>query len=367
MGGARGGAPMRAVVATPEPRLTADGDSVANASEIDAMRRAVDLARSPGVPLGPNPRVGCVLLDVDGTVIGTGFHRGAGTPHAEVAALASAGELAIGATAVVSLEPCNHTGRTGPCTRALIDAGIARVVFAQADPNPVAAGGAEELRRAGIDVAGGLLAAEAEELNRIWSIAIGRGRPFVTWKTAATLDGRVAAADGSSRWITSAEARSEVHVLRDEVDAVLVGTGTVLADDPALTSRSADGSLRSRQPIRAVMGLREIPAAAAVLNTAAPTMHLRTRDPQAALASLFTADVQHVLLEGGPTLAAQFVRAGLVDRVIWYVAPALLGQGASALPDIGIGNIDAALRLRVLEVNRVGPDIRIDADFQWED
>src|SRR3954470_22055278 len=176
-----------------------------------AMRRALELAASPGVPLGPNPRVGCVLLAPDGTEVAEGFHRGAGTPHAEAAALAEAGDAARNATAVVTLEPCNHTGRTGPCATAMVEAGVARVVFAQPDPNPIAAGGESTLRVAGVEVAFGLMEREARALNRAWTFGMEHHRPFVTWKFAATLDGRSAAADGSSRWVTSHAARVDAH------------------------------------------------------------------------------------------------------------------------------------------------------------
>src|SRR3954469_19780147 len=179
----------------------------ASDAERAAMRRALALAASSGVPLGPNPRVGCVLLAPDGSTVAEGYHGGAGTPHAEVEALARAGGAARGATAVVTLEPCNHTGRTGPCTQALVAAGIRRVVVAQRDSNPVATGGTEALRAAGVDVESGLLADEARALNRVWSFAVEHGRPFVTWKFAATLDGRSAAADGSSRWASSPASR----------------------------------------------------------------------------------------------------------------------------------------------------------------
>ena len=182
-----------------------------------AMGRALALAASPGVPLGPNPRVGCVILDEHGDEVAEGFHRGAGTPHAEVDALPEAGEAARGATAVVTLEPCNHTGRTGPCAGALVEAGVRRVVFAQADTNPVAAGGAQTLRDAGVEVEGGLLADRARALNRAWTFAVEHGRPFVTWKFATTLDGRSAAADGTSRWVSSRAARLDTHRLRGAV------------------------------------------------------------------------------------------------------------------------------------------------------
>jgi diaminohydroxyphosphoribosylaminopyrimidine deaminase/5-amino-6-(5-phosphoribosylamino)uracil reductase len=332
----------------------------ASPAETDAMRRALALAADPVAPHGPNPRVGCVLLGADGSVVGEGFHHGAGTPHAEVAALAAAGSAASGATAVVTLEPCSHTGRTGPCTEALLAAGVARVVFAQADPNPLAAGGADVLRAAGVDVVAGVLAHEALALNETWSFAVTHGRPFVTWKAAATLDGRVGAADGTSRWITGPEARADVHALRATVGAVVVGTGTVLADDPHLTVRR-DGEVSGPQPLRVVVGERAVPAGSRILDAAAETLHLRTHDPAEVLAALAAREVRHVLLEGGPALAGAFVAAGLVDAVRWYVAPALLGAGPAALEGAGMSTISEALRLTVTDVTRVGADVRIDA------
>lgn len=325
-------------------------------AERAAMRRALELAATPGVPLGPNPRVGCVLLAPDGTTLAEGFHRGAGTPHAEVDALVRAGPRARGATAVVTLEPCNHTGRTGPCARALVEAGVVRVVFAQADTNPVATGGAETLRAAGIEVEGGLLVDEARAVNREWTFAVEHGRPFVTWKFASTLDGRSAAADGTSRWVSSAAARRDTHRLRARCDAILVGTGTVLVDDPQLTVRDEDDRPmpREHQLLRAVMGLREVPSGARVLDDTAETVVLPTRDPHEALAALFARDRQHVLLEGGPTLAAAFLTAGLVDEVVTYVAPTLLGAGRNAVADLGITTISDARHLDVTDVTVVG-------------
>jgi diaminohydroxyphosphoribosylaminopyrimidine deaminase/5-amino-6-(5-phosphoribosylamino)uracil reductase len=320
------------------------------------MRRALELAATPGVPLGPNPRVGCVLLSADGTVVAEGYHRGAGSPHAEVDALTRAGDRARGATAVVTLEPCNHTGRTGPCAQALVEAGVARVVYAQADTNPVATGGAETLRSAGVDVEGGLFAEETRTLNREWTFAVEHGRPFVTWKFATTLDGRSAAADGTSRWVSSRAARLDTHRLRGLCDAILVGTGTVLVDDPQLTVRDEDDRPlpREHQLLRAVMGLREIPPTARVLDDAAETLVLPTRDPREALAALFDRDRQHVFLEGGPSLAAAFLTAGLVDEVVTYVAPMLLGAGSSAVADLGISTIGTALHLDVTDVTVLG-------------
>ncbi|HEX6232938.1 MAG TPA: bifunctional diaminohydroxyphosphoribosylaminopyrimidine deaminase/5-amino-6-(5-phosphoribosylamino)uracil reductase RibD [Jiangellaceae bacterium] len=336
---------------------------MASPTEIAAMRRALELAQTPDVPIGPNPRVGCVVLDSGGAIIAEGYHRGAGHPHAEVEALTASGKRARGATAVVTLEPCNHLGRTGPCSQALLAAGITRVVYAQADANPVARGGAETLRIAGVDVEGGVLADEARDVNPVWTFAVETGRPYVTWKYAATLDGRSAAADGTSRWITSPQARADVHRLRAECDAILVGTATVLADNPQLTVRDdADRPLDARrQPLRAVMGLREIPANAAVLDAAAETVLLTTRHPAEALKLLFERDRQHVLLEGGPTLAGAFWQAGLVDRVVAYVAPALLGAGPAALSGAGIGTITDAIRLEIIDIARVGPDVRLTA------
>ncbi len=326
-----------------------------------AMRRALDLARTPGVPLGPNPRVGCVLLAPDGTEIAEGFHRGAGTPHAEAAALAEAGESARGATAVVTLEPCNHTGRTGPCAQALVDAGVARVVYAQPDPNPRAAGGAATLRAAGIAVEMGLHEHDARQLNRAWTFAMEHSRPFVTWKFATTLDGRSAAVDGSSRWISNATSRRDTHRLRGECDAILVGTGTVLRDDPELTVRDeVDQPLpRERQPLRVVMGDRDVPTGARVLNDAAETVHLRTRDVAEVLGALHARGCQHLFLEGGPTVAAAFLGAGCVDEVVGYVAPKLLGAGRSAVADLGIGSIAGALDLVVTDVTVLDGDVRI--------
>ncbi|CAN5312185.1 bifunctional diaminohydroxyphosphoribosylaminopyrimidine deaminase/5-amino-6-(5-phosphoribosylamino)uracil reductase RibD [soil metagenome] len=325
-------------------------------AEQAAMIRALELAQTPGVPIGPNPRVGCVMLSPDGTAVAEGRHGGAGSPHAEIDALRSAGERARGATAVVTLEPCNHTGRTGPCSQALLAAGVARVVFAQSDVSPVAAGGAAALRSGGVDVEGGLMVEAARAVNRVWAFAVEHERPLVTWKFATTLDGRSAAADGSSRWISSQPARRDAHRLRSLCDTILVGTSTVLIDDPQLTVRDDDDVPlpRERQPLRAVMGQRALPAERRVLDEAADTAVLKTRDPHQALAELFNRDRQHILLEGGPTLAAGFLKAGRVDEVVTYVAPMLLGAGRSAVGDLGIETIADALQLHVSDVTVLG-------------
>jgi diaminohydroxyphosphoribosylaminopyrimidine deaminase/5-amino-6-(5-phosphoribosylamino)uracil reductase len=337
-------------------------DTLEREQDAALMRRALELAARG--PLGdPNPRVGALIVDPDGLVVGEGFHEGAGTPHAEVVALRQAGPAARGGTAVVTLEPCAHTGRTGPCAEALIEAGVARVVFAQSDPTPAAHGGRALLEAAGVRTTAGVLADESALLNDAWTFSFVHGRPKVTWKYAATLDGRSAAADGSSRWITGPLARADVHQLRAQCDAILVGTGTVMADDPALTVRGPDGSPAGRQPLRVVMGLRSVPEAARVRDDAAPTLLLVIHDPSQALKVLAQQEIHHVWLEGGPTLAAAFLEAGLVDEVIAYLAPALLGAGPPAVGDLGIRTIDQALRLMPNEVTTIGPDIRIRASI----
>ncbi|GIF49524.1 diaminohydroxyphosphoribosylaminopyrimidine deaminase/5-amino-6-(5-phosphoribosylamino)uracil reductase [Asanoa ferruginea] len=339
----------------------------------EAMRRAIALgARGLGTT-SPNPIVGCVLLDAAGEVVGEGFHAYAGGPHAEIVALAQAGNRARGGTAVVTLEPCNHTGRTGPCTRALINAGVAKVVVGVADPDPVARGGAETLRAAGVEVRMGVREDEAEAGNIAWLTSVRRGWPYVVWKYAATLDGRSAAADGTSMWITSEAARTDVHGLRCASDAVLVGVGTVLADDPRLTARNLrDGSLAIRQPLRVVVDSHgRTPAGAKIRDNAAATWVATAAevgtgpdgkvDLQALLAALHVRGVRSVLLEGGPRLAGAFLAAGLVDKVIGYVAPKLLGAGPSALADAGVSTIAEVIDLELTDVTRVGPDLRFTA------
>lgn len=334
---------------------------MATEAEISAMRRALDAARERGIAL-PNPTVGCVLLDADGRelAVGATVRRGA---HAEVEALAAAeaaGHDVRGATAVVTLEPCAHTGATGPCVEALLEAGIARVVIAELDPHEVAAGGAERLRGAGVDIETGVLADEAATLNGPWRFAVTQGRPFVTWKYAATLDGLSAAPDGSSQWITSEDARRDVQQFRAECDAIMAGTGAVLADDPRLTVRGSDDLPLpyDRQPLRVVVGESRIPNYYRVFDRVAPTLLIQSRDPEVVLAKLVEHDVRHIWLEGGPRLAGGFWNAGVVDRVIGYIAPAMLGSGRAALE--GEATTLADLRpLTLTDLTRIGPDIRI--------
>lgn len=330
------------------------------AAEEQAMRRALALAEA-GPVTGVNPRVGCVLLRPDGSVAAEGWHRGPGTPHAEVDALSRLAGPATGLTAVVTLEPCDHTGRTGPCSEALLAAGVARVVHAVDDPGDASAGGADRLRRAGVDVEGGLLRDEAEEFLRRWLTAVRRGRPFVTVKWASSLDGRAAAADGSSRWITGTAARQHVHEQRAAHDAILVGTGTVLDDDPALTVRGDAGELQPVQPLPVVVGERPVPPGALLRQHPRGLVETGSRDLAAVLDDLWRRDVRSVLVEGGPTVASAVLRAGLADDVLVYLAPTLIGGPRTALDDLGVGSIDEQRRLRVTGVASLGEDLVVTA------
>lgn len=321
------------------------------------MRAALDLA-AHGPLVDPNPRVGCLLVR-DGDVVGRGWHAGAGTPHAEVAAITDAGEDARGATAYVTLEPCAHTGRTGPCADALIDAGVARVVYAQSDPNPVARGGADLLRSRGIEVHGGVLAGDAAALNEHWTYAVTHEKPWVTWKFAMTVDGRSAAADGTSQWISNELSRAEVHALRRRVGAIVVGTGTALADDPQLTARSADGAVTGHQPLRVVVGDRELPTGARLLDDAAETVQLRTHDLASVTNELHSRGIRTVLLEGGAALGAAFCEAGLVDEIVVYLAPLLLGAGRSAVGPLGVETLADAATWTLYDVTRLADDVRL--------
>jgi len=332
-----------------------------------AMRRALELAAN-GPAFGANPRVGAVILDSSGVAVAEGWHRGAGTAHAEVDALSQlthlldpAGHLPSGFTAVVTLEPCNHTGRTGPCSQALIAAEITRVVFAGDDPGQSSAGGAATLEAAGVEVIRGVLTAESEELNRIWLTAMRQGRPFVTLKWASSLDGRAAAEDGTSKWISGPESRIESHYRRSQVDAILVGTGTALADDPELTARKPDGTLYEHQPLRVILGERDLPDTLRVFNDDAETLVLRTQSIHGALAELFDRGIRHVWVEGGPRVASKFVKFGLVNEFIIYLAPMLIGGDRTAIKNIGVESMPDAKHLKILETKPLGQDIFIRA------
>jgi diaminohydroxyphosphoribosylaminopyrimidine deaminase/5-amino-6-(5-phosphoribosylamino)uracil reductase len=336
-------------------------------AEQAAMHRALALADTVRGRTSPNPAVGAVILDASGVLVGEGATSPPGGPHAEILALNHAGEHASGATVVVTLEPCAHTGRTGPCVDALIAAEIARVVYAVDDPSPEAAGGARVLRAAGVDVIGGVETRAAERgALRPWLHAVHLGRPFVTWKFASTLDGRVAAADHTTRWISSAPSRADAHALRAIADAVMVGSGTVLADDPALTVRNDKDVPAKHQPLRVVLDRRHrVRADAQIFDHVAETLVLDTAVPRFALKALHDRGVRHVLLEGGPTLAGAFLEARCVDEVIAYISPTLLGAGPAALADAGITTLAEAVTLDVETVTRSGPDVKIVGRPRW--
>jgi diaminohydroxyphosphoribosylaminopyrimidine deaminase / 5-amino-6-(5-phosphoribosylamino)uracil reductase len=323
-----------------------------------AMRLAIEQSYQVKGTTYPNPPVGAVILDAQGRVVGVGGTAPAGGDHAEVVALRRAGGLAAGGIAVVTLEPCNHYGKTPPCVNALIDARVATVVYAVTDPNRIAGGGAGRLLAGGVQVRSGVLADQvAGGPLREWLHKQRTGLPHLTWKYASSVDGRSAASDGSSQWISSEASRSDLHRRRAMADAIVVGTGTVLADDPALTARLADGSLAEKQPLRVVVGMREIPSEAKVLNDDSRTMVIRTHDPAEVLKAL--SDRTDVLLEGGPTLAGAFLRAGSINRILAYVAPILVGGPITAVDDVGVSSISKALRWQFDGVDRAGPDLVI--------
>ena len=359
------------------------------------MAQALRLAGRARGRTSPNPMVGSVIVRGD-QVVGRGYHRRAGADHAEIAALRDAGEAARGAELYVNLEPCNHCGRTGPCTRAIMDAGVERVVVGMGDPNPLVNGkGIRALRRRGVKVTVGVLKQECRQLNEAFLCYMGLRRPLVTLKTAITLDGRVAAAGGDARWVTGPEARRQGHRMRDQSDVIMVGVGTVLADDPSLTCRDIRGG---QDPMRVVVDSRlRTPPGAAVVQAAAasraPTLIVTTdgapanraralegagaqvlRLPaergvdgkrQVPLADMLTAlsdrEIVTVMLEGGPRLAGALWSRGLVDRLVAFVAPKVIGDPA-ALPMLDVGKVPLmaqATDLEDVKVRRVGVDMMI--------
>ena len=355
------------------------------------MRRALELAEHGRGLTSPNPMVGAVVAR-NGVIVGEGFHERAGGPHAEILALGTAGSGARGATLYVTLEPCNHVGRTPPCVPAIFAAGITRVVVAAADPNPfVAGGGAATLRERGIAVVMGVLAADAMAQNRVFFTAMRERRPHVTLKAGMTADGKIADVHGAARWITGEAARAESHRQRSEVDAIVAGITTVLRDDPALTVRL--GRPWPREPWRVVLdtdartppGARVIgdatparaliavgdkaPAArvAALQAAGATVVRFPLRDGRVAidavLAALFEREVRAVLVEGGGEVHAAFLDAGLVDRVTLFVAPLLLGGRAAPMVVAGAGReLKSAVRLAAMTARPIGDDLLIEAD-----
>jgi diaminohydroxyphosphoribosylaminopyrimidine deaminase/5-amino-6-(5-phosphoribosylamino)uracil reductase len=348
------------------------------------MAQALRLAERGLYTTDPNPRVGCVVVK-DGIVVGEGWHERTGGPHAEVVALNAAGERARGATAYVSLEPCCHHGRTPPCSQALIRAGVVRVVAAMSDPNPRVAGqGAQELTRAGIRMETGLLQAEAERLNPGFISRMQRGRPFVRVKLAVSLDGRTALADGESKWITGEAARADVQRWRARSSAILTGVGTVMADNPSLTVRDFD---IGRQPLRVIVDghlsltpeakLFALPgttlvvtaeddsdAAVPLIKAGAEVMVLRDAPGRISLPLLMedlaAREMNEILVEAGATLCGELLAAGLVDELLVYMAPHLLGSGARGMFNIpGLGSMSERIKLDIMDVRAVGMDWRL--------
>ncbi|WJW76218.1 bifunctional diaminohydroxyphosphoribosylaminopyrimidine deaminase/5-amino-6-(5-phosphoribosylamino)uracil reductase RibD [Thiohalobacter sp. IOR34] len=352
------------------------------------MARALRLARLGLYTTDPNPRVGCVIVR-DGAVVGEGWHERAGGPHAEIHALRAAGEAARGATAYVTLEPCCHHGRTPPCSEALIEAGVARVVAAMEDPNPRVAGeGLAQLRAAGIEAEAGVLAAEAEALNPGFVSRMRRGRPFVRCKLAMSLDGRTAMASGESQWITGDAARADVHRLRARSSAILTGIGTVLADDPSLNARLEEG-VGVKQPLRVVLDAHlAMPPTARMLSLPGETLVLtRAREPafrealeaagaevmrlpgsadaldlNAVMDCLAEREVNELLVETGAVLAGTLLRAGLIDELVVYLAPHIMGDAARGLFHLpGLEAMQDRIGLEIRDVRAVGRDWRITA------
>ena len=320
------------------------------------MQRAIALSENGLGRTAPNPIVGAVIVAADGSVVAEGFHDRQKSPdHAEVVALKIAGEKARGATMYVTLEPCNHTGTTGPCAQAIIDAGITTLVYAVADPNPVASGGASVLKAAGIEVVAGVGQEEAAYANRAWLTKIIKGRPFITWKVAATLDGKVAAMDGTSKWITNEASRADVQKVRRQVDAIMVGTQTVIADDPHLVPRDAEVGAN---PLRIVCGTQEMPKGAQVFDAAAPTKVIASKDLEVIAAELLATGVNHILLESGPTLASAMLHGCMLDELMIYQGPSLLGAGKNFVADLGAVTLDHAMSMPRVSTETFGDDVK---------
>lgn len=352
------------------------------------MRLALSLAEKARGRTSPNPMVGAVIVR-DGEIVGRGYHHKAGTPHAEIHAIADAGEKAIDAVIYVSLEPCSHYGRTGPCTQAIIEAGLSRVAMAMMDPNPEVSGrGKTALEAHGIQVQTGILETEARKLNEAYVKYITTKQPFVILKTAMSLDGKIATASGKSKWITSEESRRIVHQIRDEVDGIMVGIGTVMRDDPSLTTRLPDG--RGRDPVRIILDSKgRIPLKSKVLHLDSPARTIIAVTPQASqekiaqlkkhaevlviteqdgrvdlqalMRELGRMEIMSVLLEGGAEVNASALKAGIVDKVMVFIAPRLIGGAESPGPvgGPGIDELSEAVPLTDISLERVGEDILV--------
>jgi diaminohydroxyphosphoribosylaminopyrimidine deaminase/5-amino-6-(5-phosphoribosylamino)uracil reductase len=317
-----------------------------------AMARAIECARLGLGKTFPNPIVGAVITSATGEFISEGFHQGG--DHAEVVAIKAAKDIPAGSIIYVTLEPCNHLGKTPPCTEAIVSAGLSKVVYAVSDPNQVAAGGAERLREAGIEVVAGQGEIEARHENRGWLTKIELGRPRITWKIASTMDGKVAASDGSSKWITGELARADVALMRSQFDAIVTSTATVKEDDPLLTSKGF-----GKNPVRIVMGVSEIPVDAKILNTDAETVLIKSREAKDLIALAKDRGFNQLMVESGPTFGTSLLSEELIDEIVLFQAPTFLGSGTPAIGDLRISNISGRLDFEIADVEVIGADLKI--------
>ena len=317
-----------------------------------AMARAIDCARLGLGKTFPNPIVGAVITTASGEIVSEGFHQGG--DHAEVIAINAAKEIPTGSILYVSLEPCNHHGKTPPCVDAIIKSGIKKVVYAVSDPNPAAAGGAERLRAAGIEVESGIGEKLARLENRAWLTKMELGRPRITWKIASTMDGKVAASDGSSKWITGDLSRTDVARMRSQVDGIVTSTATVIADDPLMTSKGF-----GKNPVRIVMGANELSEKMQIFNDDAETVLLKSRNFDDLLSLAEERGFNELLVESGPTFGTALLREDLIDEIVLFQAPTLLGSGTPSIGDLGITNISGRLDFEISDVEMIGSDLKV--------
>jgi diaminohydroxyphosphoribosylaminopyrimidine deaminase / 5-amino-6-(5-phosphoribosylamino)uracil reductase len=319
----------------------------------DAYAHLYSLSLSGLGVTSPNPNVSAAIYSADGNLIADGFHNRKVSPdHAEVIALKSAGAAARGATMVVTLEPCAHTGKTPPCTQAIIDAGIAKVIYTVTDPNPIASGGADLLRAAGIDVEF-RESAHLAYVQRAWLHKEVTGRPLMIWKVATTVDGKVAASDGTSQWITGAESREDVQNLRAQSDAILIGTNTAIVDNPHLIPRG-----HRARPVRVISGEQEVPATNQIFDDEARTISVKSKSIPELMQVLTHEGFNQVLVEAGPTLGSALMASGNIDELIIYQAPKMLGAGKEFVSRLGISTLDDHLKLELISVRQLGSDIK---------
>ena len=317
-----------------------------------AMARAIECARLGLGKTFPNPIVGAVITSATGEFISEGFHQGG--DHAEVVAIKAAKVIPAGSIIYVTLEPCNHQGATPPCTDAIINAGLSKVVYAVTDPNPVAAGGAQRLQGAEIAVVLGLGEVQARHDNRAWLTKVELGRPRITWKIAATMDGKVTASDGSSKWITGEPARADVAMMRSQVDAIVTSTATVIADNPGLTAKGL-----GKNPIRIVMGTRELNNDLQILGKDAETLVIKSHDFSELIKVSEDRGFNSLMIESGPTFGTALLREELIDEIVLFQAPTLLGSGTPAIGDLGITNISERLDFEISDVEVIGADLKV--------